>query len=192
VNGPWPERLLLTIGIAALASWGATSIDAARFQDVALRRLASLRGDHDGAGGAARARQEARTTGLVGRIAIPSAGVSAAIAEGLEPRTLMRAVGHVSGTAFPGEPGNVALAGHRDRHFERLGRVRRGDTIHVETPDGAFRYRVEHAWIVDPDRVDLLAPTPEPALTLVTCYPFGTLGRAPSRYVVRAHALDPE
>lgn len=191
MRSPWPERLLLTAGLAALASWGATALDAAHFQESAFRRLASLSSD-DGPGGAERARREARATGLVGRISIPSAGVSAAIAEGLEPRTLMRAVGHVSGTAFPGEPGNVALAGHRDRHFERLGRVRRGDTIHVDTPDGEFRYRVERTWIVDPDRVDLIAPTPRPALTLVTCYPFETLGRAPSRFVVRAHALDPE
>ena len=44
---------------------------------------------------------------------------------------------------------------------------------------------------MSPDRVDVLAPTDVPTLTLVTCYPFYFIGNAPKRYIVRA-ALDPD
>ena len=40
--------------------------------------------------------------------------------------------------------------------------------------------------IVTPDRVDVLAPTEEPTITLVTCYPFYFVGDAPQRYIVHA------
>jgi sortase (surface protein transpeptidase) len=43
--------------------------------------------------------------------------------------------------------------------------------------------------VVDPDRVDTLDPTPTPSLTLVTCYPFAFVGRAPQRFVVRARQV---
>ena len=45
--------------------------------------------------------------------------------------------------------------------------------------------------VVDPKDGTLLAPTPEDALTLVTCYPFGYGARSPLRYVVRAEPLGP-
>jgi sortase A len=39
------------------------------------------------------------------------------VAAGTDARTLRRGVGHIDGTALPGEPGNVGLAGHRDTVF---------------------------------------------------------------------------
>ena len=59
----------------------------------------------------------------------------------------------------------------------------------MTTPDGTFDYRVEWLAIVDPARTDVVASTGESALTLVTCYPFDYVGRAPLRYVVRARSL---
>jgi sortase (surface protein transpeptidase) len=41
-------------------------------------------------------------------------------------------------------------------------------------------------WIVDPEDLSVLAPTPGPAVTLVTCYPFYYVGSAPRRFIVRA------
>ena len=49
-----------------------------------------------------------------------------------------------------------------------------------------YSYRVERTWVVDPTDVSVLAPTPGPALTLVTCYPFDFVGSAPRRFIVRA------
>ena len=44
--------------------------------------------------------------------------------------------------------------------------------------------------IVDPSEVQVLDPTPRPVVTLVTCYPFYFVGKAPKRYIVRAEALS--
>jgi hypothetical protein len=52
-------------------------------------------------------------------------------------------------------------------------------------------YAVDFIQIVEPQDVTLLAPTSQDALTLVTCYPFGSSPRSPLRYVVRASPLGP-
>ena len=109
--------------------------------------------------------------------------------EGIDDRSLLSGVGHVPGTAFPGEHDNVSLAGHRDTHFHPLRKIVRGDTIRVATADGTFLYAVDSSFIVDPDRGDLMDPTGRPMLTLITCYPFGFIGTAPKRFIVRAHGV---
>ena len=50
-------------------------------------------------------------------------------------------------------------------------------------------YRIERAWIVNPDDVSVLDPTPGQSITLVTCYPFYFVGSAPERFIVRAHRI---
>jgi len=50
-------------------------------------------------------------------------------------------------------------------------------------------YAVESLQVVEPTEVRVLAPTADPSLTLVTCYPFYFVGKAPQRYIVRAQAL---
>lgn len=123
-----------------------------------------------------------------GRIEIPRLGISAMIVEGVRPHDLKLAVGHIPGTAFPGESSNVALAGHRDTFFRKLGRVRDNDLITLTTLHGIYRYRVESTGVVQPTDVDVLDPTPNPALTLVTCYPLSYVGPAPERFIVRARS----
>lgn len=128
--------------------------------------------------------------GLIGRLEIPRLGLSALVAEGQAESTLRRAVGHIPGTALPGDGGNVGLAGHRDTFFRQLRHVRPGDQVRLTTLDGAFEYQVASVEVVDPDRIDVLAgPAYGEALTLVTCYPFEFIGRAPRRYIVRAERL---
>jgi LPXTG-site transpeptidase (sortase) family protein len=103
---------------------------------------------------------------------------------------LRRAVGHVPGTAFPGEAGNVVLAGHRDMHFRPLHDARRGDLLRLVTPDGTFVYRVDDLEVVDPGHTEVMQSTAVPQLTLITCYPFSYVGPAPQRFVVRASLLQ--
>jgi len=105
---------------------------------------------------------------------------------GTDDRTLDRAVGHIAGTAPPGTDGNLGIAGHRDGFFRRLKDITPGDVIEIETIQGKDVYRVDQTWVVDPDDVSVLDPTPTPALTLVTCYPFYFIGSAPRRFIVRA------
>jgi len=124
--------------------------------------------------------------GLVGRLEIPRLGMAVIVEEGVEPRTLRRAAGHLPGTALPGEEGNVVVAGHRDTLFRPLRDVRSGDLLRFVTPDGVFEYQVTAAEIVEAHQVEVLEPRATREVTLVTCYPFGFVGPAPQRYVVRA------
>ena len=112
--------------------------------------------------------------------------------EGTDEATLDRAVGRIEGTAKPGEPGNLGIAGHRDGYFRGLRHLQRGDAISLTTLDGVARYRVEKIEVVRPERVDVLQPTGEPMLTLVTCYPFYYIGDAPKRFVVQARQVGYE
>lgn len=93
-------------------------------------------------------------------------------------------------TAEPGETGNVVLGGHRDTFFRPLRGIRRGDRITVTTTTGKYRYRVDWTRVVNPEQTELLQPTPDPALTLVTCYPFRYVGAAPQRFIVRARMIS--
>lgn len=126
----------------------------------------------------------------MGRIEIPRLGISAVVRAGSDARTLQLAVGHIPGTALPGETGNVGLAAHRDTFFRRLKDIRPDDIVRVVTPEGTFEYRVQRTNVVNPEDVWVLDPTEQPVLTLVTCYPFTYVGSAPQRFIVRAQ-LEP-
>ncbi len=121
----------------------------------------------------------------LGILRIPKIGLEVAVLEGTDDLTLNRAAGHVEDTAKPGEAGNVAIAAHRDGFFRGLKDIAKGDTIEIETLAGVDTYRITDIWIVKPEDVQVLDPTPEPAVTLVACYPFYFVGHAPQRYIVR-------
>jgi sortase A len=128
--------------------------------------------------------------GLVGKVEIPRLKISAMVREGVDTKTLALAVGHVPETARPGEPGNVAIAAHRDTFFRNVRYIKKGDDIRIVTPDGSFNYVVTSTSIVPPKNVKVLEPTPEKMLTLVTCYPFNWIGPAPNRFIVRARQVE--
>ena len=117
---------------------------------------------------------------------IPEIGLEVPVLRGTDDRTLDRAVGHIDDTAPPGTDGNAGIAGHRDSFFRGLRDIGAGDAIELDTLGGRDVYRVEHTWIVDPEDVWVLDPTPGRVLTLVTCYPFYFVGSAPRRFIVRA------
>jgi sortase A len=127
--------------------------------------------------------------GVIGEIEVPRLGVKAIVVQGDSARLLRRAVGHLRETPLPGEVGNVALAGHRDGLFRPLRDVRPGDTITLRTPGREFQYKVEWTAVVPPTAVQVIQPTSEPALTLITCFPFYYVGAAPERFVVRARKI---
>ena len=126
---------------------------------------------------------------VVGRIELERIGLNAMIREGVDNKTLRRAVGHIPGTALPGLPGNVVIAGHRDTFFRGLQHVRPDDEITLTTLQGAFRYRVGSTLVVEARDVWVLEDTGGAILTLVTCYRFNYVGPAPRRFIVRAHRI---
>jgi sortase A len=119
---------------------------------------------------------------------IPAIELSVSVLPGTDELTLNRAVGHIPGTAAPGEPGNIGIAGHRDGFFRGLKDVQAGDELRLETVSGTVSYEIRDMTVVEPERVDVLDPTAEPTLTLVTCYPFYFVGSAPQRFIVTAVA----
>ena len=124
--------------------------------------------------------------GVLGRLEIPRLGVSLFVLEGTDQKTLQLGPGHIENTAFPGDAGNVAIAGHRDTHFRVLENVRKGDAIGIATSEGVFGYTVQWTKVVNPEDVYVLSPSARPELTLVTCFPFHYIGSAPKRFIVRA------
>lgn len=127
---------------------------------------------------------------LIGRLEIPRLGVSSIVLEGADSRTLRHAVGHLPGTALPGGPGNVAIAGHRDAAFASLREIESGDRIRLATAFGDYLYQVTSTAVVGPAALEVVAPSTTPRLTLITCYPFFYLGSAPKRFVVIADAVS--
>jgi sortase A len=130
------------------------------------------------------------TGSLIGRMEIPRLLLSVVVVEGVDETTLRRAAGHIPGTALPGETGNVGVAGHRDTFFRSLKNLRIKDEVQLSTPKGIFQYEVVSLKIVKPDNLEVLAPSGENGLTLVTCYPFYFVGPAPKRWIVTAKQVS--
>jgi len=124
----------------------------------------------------------------LGVLEISALELQVPVLEGTDDLTLDRAVGHISGTAAPGESGNIGIAGHRDGFFRGLKDIHVGDTIELHWQRGGSRYLVDQIEIVPPDDVSVLKPRAKSSVTLVTCYPFYFVGSAPLRYIVHATA----
>jgi sortase A len=83
----------------------------------------------------------------------------------------------------------VGLAGHRTTFFRSLQKIRVGDAIRYSSPAGTFTYQVVSLRVVLPSAIEVLDSTQRPSLTLVTCYPFHSIGAAPKRFIVHAEMV---
>jgi sortase A len=122
---------------------------------------------------------------------VPKAAIEVPILEGTDDLTLNRGVGHIPGTALPGNPGNIAITGHRDGFFRGLKDITAGDTIEVVRHNQTDKYLVRNIKIVLPSDTSVLNQTDDSTLTLITCYPFYYVGSAPQRYIVQASLITP-
>lgn len=127
--------------------------------------------------------------GPLARLEIPGVGLKTLVLEGDDAHTLKLGVGHIPGTALPGEAGNIGIAGHRDTFFRCLRNIKKGDAIAVRTTEETYNYRVETISVVRPSQIVVLGPTADNTLTLVTCYPFNFVGAAPERFIVSARQI---
>ncbi len=113
----------------------------------------------------------------IGQIQIEKINLTMPIADRAEATPLRVAVGLLGGSAFPGEPGNTIILGHRmytyGRHFNRLDEVTTGDKIVITTKERKLTYRVDKQSIILPSelRSVLSEYTAEKKLILVTCTP---------------------
>ena len=198
----WFSHLLLGAGALMMAIVVASQIESVLYQTIQARHFEQAVPEAAVAE-PARFRQPPPTLGLlqqlrrlpdfnaadpllIGRLEIPRLGMAAMVREGAEPDTLRKAVGHVPGTALPGQAGNFVVAGHRDSFFRGLRSIRNGDEIRVRTRSGSFTYNVEALSVVGPADMEVVQSTAAPECTLVTCFPFDYIGPAPRRFVVRA------
>ncbi len=84
--------------------------------------------------------------------------------------------GQYVGTAAPGEPGNTVIGGHVARRgatgvFAALPEVVAGDVVQVYRGEQVYRYFITEIRVVAADATDVMSPTQEATLTLITCFP---------------------
>ncbi len=81
------------------------------------------------------------------------------------------AVGYHHQTGLAGQS-NMVLAGHKGLRggvFRHLDRLKPGDAVIVEAAGERFEYRVRTTGNVWPNQIDVMFPTEQPQLTLLTC-----------------------
>lgn len=124
---------------------------------------------------------------VVGTLRIPAIGVDEVVREGIDLSVIDQGPAHWAGTALPGGPGNMVIAGHRVTHshpFTDLDRLRPGDIVFVtRSSDFEVMYKVTETFIVAPDALWISYDNGEPLLTMFACHPKGS---AAQRIVVRA------
>ena len=135
-------------------------------------------------------------------------GYHMVVVEGTGYSDLEKGPGHYPGTAFPGQVGNFAVAGHRTTYlhpFYNINELKPGDAIVLETKSMWFTYRVEdipatkgypkisYQEIVDPTDVAVAYPVPDqpnqaakPSLKLLTFTSCNPRYSAAQRIVVHA------
>lgn len=110
----------------------------------------------------------------IGRIEIDRIGLDMAFLQGTDTSTLQYGPGHYLKTSLPGQPGTVAIAGHRTTYlapFRKINEIEDGDEIRLEMPYAAFTYEVTTHEVVDPGDVEILEPIGYDQLVLTACHP---------------------
>lgn len=109
------------------------------------------------------------------RIQIPALNVDAPIVQGDGWEQLKKGVGQHIGSANPGQNGNVVLSAHNDVYgelFRYLDKLAPGDKVILYTQQRQYVYVVTGTVIVEPTQVEVMAHTPDPTITLISCYPY--------------------
>ena len=176
--------LLALVGTGLLAYPFATDLWAARLQ----RGLA---------GGLSAAAEDYRAGKIkpgqaLTRLEIPKFDVDVVVVEGTSLAALRAGAGHYPDTPLPGEPGNVAIAGHRTtygRPFQRMDELVAGDKVILTTPIARHVYEITGPpFVVEPTDWSPIEEFPAQGsfLTLTSCHPEGS---ADYRIIARARLV---
>jgi len=100
-------------------------------------------------------------------------------------KALQNGVAHMKGSALPGEGSNIFIFGHSSFYswdpgyykdvFANLDRLDPGDQVVITGGKVDYRYLVKEKSIVDPKDISVIKPTSSEQLTLMTCWPPGTI-----------------
>jgi sortase A len=109
------------------------------------------------------------------RIQIQAISVDAPVVQGDGWEQLKKGVGQHVGSADPGQAGNIVLSAHDDvfgEIFRNLDHLQPGDKVVLFTAQQQYVYIVTGSQIVAPTQVEVMNPTSEPTVTLISCYPY--------------------
>jgi sortase A len=109
------------------------------------------------------------------RIQIPAIKVDAPVIQGDNWDQLKKGVGQHVGSADPGQLGNVVFSAHDDvfgEIFRDLDKLLPGDQVLLFTPQQQYIYIVTGSQIVSPTQVEVMNPTSDATVTLISCYPY--------------------
>ena len=175
----------LIVGGAALLAWYSWTLQ----ERASAQRLARQRLSRTTTAPSPTPVLPPRRGDVVAEMDIPRLDLSVMVFEGDDAGILKQGAGHIPGTAFPSASGNIGIAAHRDTFLRPLRKIRANDVISLKTAAGMSRYAVTETEIVRPSDVGVLAPAAGRDLTLVTCYPFFYMGKAPKRFIVHARKI---
>lgn len=102
---------------------------------------------------------------------IPAIGLDQVVVQGTSAADLMAGPGLMPGSALPGSVGNSVIAGRRvtfGAPFAAIGTLHTGDRIDVVDGIGKFTYKVTHILQVPIGHRDVVLPTTDDRITLVT------------------------
>lgn len=113
----------------------------------------------------------------VGRIIHPNSNTDLFILEGAQGNALAFGPGRHINAGELGS-GSSVIGGHKDTHFAFLEKVKVGDALQLQTPDGIWHpYRIAAKRIADIKNQTLNVQLNQKRLYLVTCYPFHTIAQ---------------
>jgi len=124
------------------------------------------------------------------QIQIPIIDVDAPVVQGDGWEQLKKGVGQHIGSTNPGQSGNMIMSAHNDvfgEIFRNLDQLNRGDQIIVYTPQHSYTYIIRNVEVLEPTDVEVMATTPDPSITLISCYPYMVDNK---RIVVQASLLS--
>jgi sortase A len=110
----------------------------------------------------------------IGTIEIPKIGLVSKMYHGITLNNIDHGPSHWPGTAWPGQPGNFVVAGHRVTHthpFLNIDQLTPGDQVIFTVFGGRFVYVVTGHEVVDPSDVAIINQTSTPTATLFACHP---------------------
>lgn len=125
------------------------------------------------------------------RLQIPAIGVDHPVVQGDGWEQLKKGIGQHIGSPNPGDKGNLVLSAHNDvfgEIFRDLDKLKPGDELIVFTSQRTYTYSVQQSQIVEPTQVEVMSPSQEAVVTLISCYPYMVDNK---RYVITAYLQDP-
>jgi sortase A len=129
---------------------------------------------------ATREQREAHPGDALGRMTLPSLGLSYLIVQGTSPASLETGPGHYPSTALPGQGRTVAVAGHRTTFlapFRHLDALRPGQRIVMVMPYARFVYVVQYRRVVAPTAWSITRNVGYDRLVLSACAPLFSAAR---------------